>query len=338
LKEFTITHNFAAAKRPPAHSALARTWWDYDQALTLWLWREQSIGIRFIKTEGLPCAVKICEALNASLAERDQVSKDVVESIKGLSPSNRQQLRQLYEVAQEGSAMVAAYKVHAPEEGPTDDHPPRGVRLVGHVPANSSFQVLTDDQVPPPGAENQCTKVLHLKLHNAQLYSSTASFLGNLPPMRRSLQSCHRRALGRLAHLAGVGPKPLAGFGSLHNKDLEWVVHNWLVLTGMCTVLYAGSSSDEDVDHKGWDQHGGLVLGQTTRSEKHVPEKLQKLSEVASIGATRIFFCPKDAVPDQLPTGVLVEHLEDVYRYMSGHIAGRAMLESLLNPKPLTEA
>ena len=57
MREFTITHNFSSAKRPPASSELARMWWDYDQALTLWLWREQSIGIRFVKGEGLPSAV-----------------------------------------------------------------------------------------------------------------------------------------------------------------------------------------------------------------------------------------------------------------------------------------
>ena len=224
---------------------------------------------------------------------------------------------------------MAAYKVQASD--PLSDDTPSGA-LVGHVPAGSSFHVSRRGSGSSWSRE-PVRRGNRLRLKQVLRTPARRAPTGNLPPMRRSLQSCHNRASGRLAHLAGVGPQPDEGYGALHNKDLEWLVHNWLVLTGKCAVLYAGSSSDEDVDHKGWAQDGGLVLGQTTRTKQHVEEKLEKLG-VAAPGATRLLFCPQAAVPEQLsrasmsPPGGSTIHL----RAPRGPVDARASVLSPFSP------
>ncbi len=105
----------------------------------------------------------------------------------------------------DGAAVIAAYK--GATANPSD-------RLIGLVKPGVEFQRLNE--------------LLCLPLSDARVVDSSANFLGNLPARQCTVQSCAKRAKGRLSALVLGQTSPRAVW-SLHNRDVETLVANYLV-------------------------------------------------------------------------------------------------------------
>ncbi len=161
--------------------------------------------------------------------------------------------------------MIAAYKKA------TTSSPSR--RLVGMVEAGANFEYLNG--------------LLCLPLSAVQELDSSKGFLGNLPPRSCTVQTCGNRARGRLADLV-LGRVSFYSVELLHYHDIEWLVTNYLIVTGLCKCVWSGGRSYEDIDHAGWMPDGRELLAQTTISANVIGLKAKKLRRY--ISPTRVLY------------------------------------------------
>src|SRR5437763_4017580 len=181
---------------------------------------------------------------------------------------------------QHGAAVIAAYKKATPNSS---------VRLVGCVEVGAEFDTTVGG-------------LLSLPLSNVQVVDSSASFLGNLAPRQCTVQPCGNRAKGRLADMVLGRPSPRSVW-SLHHHDVEWLVTNYLTLSRMCSCVWSGGQTFEDIDHAGWTTEGRELLAQTTVSTDLVGLKGTKLLALARADRVLHLFGPAEAAP-QCPAGV----------------------------------
>ncbi len=180
----------------------------------------------------------------------------------------------------DGAAVTAAYKKA------TVSSPSR--RLVGLVERGIAFEDLNG--------------LLCLPLNAVQTLDSSRSFLGNLVPRQCTVQRCVNRARGRLANLVrGIASAP--NVGMLHHHDVEWLVTNYLIVTGLCTCVWSGNRSYEDIDHAGWMPDGRELIAQTTISAGLVRAKAERLLQLASEDRRLYLFGPEASAPD-CPEGI----------------------------------
>jgi len=183
-------------------------------------------------------------------------------------------------IRREGAAVIAAYKKA------TKSCPSR--RLVGLVNPGAAFEDLNG--------------LLCLPLTAVQTLDSSRGFLGNLAPRQCTVQPCGKRALGKLANLVrGIASAP--DIGMLHHHDVEWLVTNFLIVTGLCDCVWSGGRSYEDIDHAGWTPDGRELLAQTTISAARVRTKAERLLQLASDDRKLYLFAPAtsaSACPDDI--------------------------------------
>jgi hypothetical protein len=99
---------------------------------------------------------------------------------------------------------------------------------------------------------------------------------------------------------------------SLHYLDVEWLVTNYLIATGMCVCVWSGGRAFEDIDHAGLTTDGRELLAQTTVSEKLVGTKAARLLSLARDNRVLHFFCPAWSAAE-CPAGITYHSLETVF-------------------------
>jgi hypothetical protein len=203
-----------------------------------------------------------------------------------------------------GAAVIAAYKQATPNQSD---------RVVGRVEVQAKFQRLNG--------------LLCLPLSDTRVVDSSANFLGNLPPRQCTVQSCSNRAGGRLSALVLGQPLP-GSVSSLHHRDVEWLVTNYLTVTGMCACVWSGARAFEDIDHAGYAPNGHELLAQTTVSAKLVAKKAAKLFGLAGPNRDLHFFGPSDAEA-QCPPGVTFHSLEMVFSELDRNSGGRWLIDRM---------
>lgn len=208
---------------------------------------------------------------------------------------------------QQGAAVIAAYKKAT--RHPSD-------RLIGWIEAGVEFQRFKN--------------LLCLPLSRVTLVDSSVSFLGNLAPRQCTVQRCSNRAKGRLAGLVLGRPSPRS-VGSLHHHDVEWLVTNYLVVTGICTCVWSGGQTFEDIDHAGRTTDGHELLAQTTISEGLVGLKGKKLRALAAPGRVLHLFGPASAAA-QCPPGVEYHSIETVFSELDRVDGGQWLIDRMLKP------
>ncbi len=206
----------------------------------------------------------------------------------------------------DGAAVIAAYK------GATTN---RSDRLVGLIRPGTEFQRLNG--------------LLCLPLSDARVVDSSANFLGNLPPRQCTVQSCAKRARGRLSALARGEKSPRAVW-SLHNRDVETLVTNYLIVSGMCACVWSGARAFEDIDHAGYGQNSQELLAQTTVSTNRVASKAANLLRLAKPNRTLHFFGPADA-QRQCPAPIQYHSIETVFSELDRTAGGRWLIDRMLN-------
>lgn len=206
---------------------------------------------------------------------------------------------------QSGAAVIAAYKNST--ANPSD-------RLVGRIEVGADFERVND--------------LLCLPLSQARIEDSSKSFLGNLAPRQCTVQRCGNRAKGRLAALVlgQISPRSVA---SLHHLDVEWLVSNYLVVTGMCACVWSGGRAYEDIDHAGWTMDGLELLAQTTVSENLVITKAAKLLLLAQPNRVLHFFGPACVAAQCLP-GIVYHSIETVFSELDRTAGGRWLIDRML--------
>ncbi|CAB4345007.1 unannotated protein [freshwater metagenome] len=210
-----------------------------------------------------------------------------------------------HEIRTHGAAVIAAYK--GATDKPSD-------RLVGWVAPGSRWQRLNG--------------LLCLPLTKARIVDSSSSFLGNLPPRQCTVQTCHRRSAGQLLRLV-QGTALVRGVESLHHRDVEWLVMNFLFSQGLCATQWSGSRSFEDIDHAGYSPAGREVLAQTTVSKNLVGKKAQKLLLMKSARRDLLMFGPESA-RDQCPPAIRYWSIEEVFKALDRKLAGRWLIKRML--------
>jgi hypothetical protein len=215
-----------------------------------------------------------------------------------------------------GAAVIAAYKKATPN---------RFDRLVGLVEANAGFQLLKGGRVLAPEEKGG---LLCLPLTKAQVVDSSANFLGNLAPRQCTVQPCGNRAKGRLEALV-LGQESRPSVWCLHNRDVEWLVTNYLMK--MCPCVWSGGQTFEDIDHAGFTSDGHELLAQTTVSESHVATKAEKLLRLAQPNRKLHFFGPADAAA-QCPATIEYHPIEAVFSELGQTPAGRWLIDRMLGP------
>lgn len=207
---------------------------------------------------------------------------------------------------EDGAAVIAAYK------GVTTH---RSDRLIGLVRPGVKFQRFNG--------------LLCLPLSDARVMDSSANFLGNLPPRECTVQPCGNRARGRLSALVLGQPSPRS-IWSLHNRDVETLVANYLISSGLCGSVWSGSRAFEDIDHAGYAWNGQELLAQTTVSIKLVSNKAAKLLRMALPNRTLHFFGPAEA-EDQCPEPIEYHSIEAIFNELDQTNAGRWLIDRMLN-------
>ncbi len=207
---------------------------------------------------------------------------------------------------EQGAAVLAAYK------GVTTR---RSDRLIGLVKPGVEFQRVNG--------------LLCLPLSDARVTDSSANFLGNLPPRQCTVQTCGNRAKGRLSALVLRQTSPRTVW-SLHNRDVETLVANYLVGSGLCGSVWSGSRALEDIDHAGYARNGQELLAQTTVSTKLVSNKAAKLLRMASPNRTLHFFGPAEAA-HQCPEPIEYHSIEAIFSELDQTNAGRWLIDRMLN-------
>jgi hypothetical protein len=207
---------------------------------------------------------------------------------------------------QRGAAVIAAYKKA------TRNFPSR--RLVGLVEAGVEFKDIHG--------------LLCLPLSTVQAVDSSTGFLGNLAPRQCTIQPCRNRARGRLADLVRGQASPQS-VGLLHHQDVEWLVTNFLMVTGMCKCVWSGGRSFEDIDHAGWMPDGRELLAQTTISANLVRKKAERLLKLASGDRVLCLFGPQ-ASESQCPEGITYYSIEKLIPRLVQEAGGRWLLSRML--------
>lgn len=205
---------------------------------------------------------------------------------------------------QTGAAVIAAYK--GAVSNCSD-------RVVGRVEPHAQFVLVN--------------KLLCLPLSAAQIVDSSANFLGNLPPRQCTIQSCGNRAGGRLAALVLGKPLPRS-ISSLHHRDVEWLVTNYLTATRMCGYVWSGARAFEDIDHAGFTSDGHELLAQTTVSATLVAIKAGKLLGLAGPNRSLHFFGPTSAEA-QCPPGIKFHSIEMVFSELDRHEGGKKLIDRM---------
>jgi hypothetical protein len=208
---------------------------------------------------------------------------------------------------QHGAAVIAAYKKATPNSS---------IRLVGWVDAGAVFDTVNG--------------LLCLPLSKVQIVDSSANFLGNLAPRQCTVQRCGNRAKGRLADLV-LGQTSPRSIWSLHHHDVEWLVTNYLMVTGLCTCVWSGGQTFEDIDHAGWTADGHELLAQTTVSANLVGLKGSKLLLLARPNRVLHLFGPADAAV-QCPSGIEYHCIETVFSELDRTDGGHWLIDRMLNP------
>jgi len=117
---------------------------------------------------------------------------------------------------------------------------------------------------------------------------------------------------------------------SLHHRDVEWLVTNFLVSQGLCATVWSGSRSYEDIDHVGYSRRGREVLGQTTVSGADlVAKKATQLLKMKASGLDLLMFGPESA-RGQCPTGIHYYSIEEVFTAMDQTTGGRRLIDRML--------
>lgn len=214
-------------------------------------------------------------------------------------------MKLFHEMRRNGAAVVAAYK------GATDK---RSDRLVGWVAPGTNWKRLNG--------------LLCLPLSKARIVDASASFLGNLAPRQCTVQTCHNRAAGQLIRFV-LRRKPVRGVASLNHRDVEWLVANFLFAQKLCSSVWTGSRSFEDIDHAGYSPSGREVLAQTTVSRHFVGKKAERLLELKSDRRDLLLFGPKSA-REQCPSGIGYHSIEDVFSTLDKVPSGRWLIDRML--------
>jgi len=208
-------------------------------------------------------------------------------------------------IRQQGAAVIAAYKKA------TRDKPSR--RLVGIVKLGAAFEDLNG--------------LLCLPLSVVQIVDSSRGFLGNLAPRRCTVQGCGNRARGRLSNLVSGHESP-DDVGLLHHHDVEWLVTNYLIVTGMCECVWSGGRSYEDIDHAGSMPGGRELLAQTTISASLVRKKAERLLKHASADRVLYLFGP-EASGSHCPSGVIFQPIEKLIPRLVKAAGGRWLVSRM---------
>ena len=142
-----------------------------------------------------------------------------------------------------------------------------GAAVVASFPGLKSWpkQYRVVGLVRPGTAIERVGRLIALPLTDARVFDSSRCFLGNLPAVQCTLQSCGPRAQGRLAKLALREPLP-RDLATLHARDVEWLVFNHLIRSGMCRAVWGGGHAYPTVDQVRIAEDGTEVLVQTTIS------------------------------------------------------------------------
>lgn len=206
-----------------------------------------------------------------------------------------------------GAAVLAAYKgsMDKPEH-----------RLVGVVAPDSEYQHFRG--------------LLCLKLKKHQVVDVSTNFMGNLTPRQCTIQSCEKRAKGRLIQIA-MGTPMNRDIGRLHFHDVENLVHNYLITSGLCEVVWTGGRCFENIDHAGVDRRGREVLAQTTVSSGAdlVEKKAVGLLELKQPKRTLIFFGPASA-KSSCPKGIKYVEIEKVFGELDRSRSGRWLIDRMI--------
>lgn len=218
----------------------------------------------------------------------------------------KQDVALFIEMKSKGAAVIAAYKGATPKSSD---------RLVGWVESGAKFVRVKG--------------LLCLPLSKARLVDSSTSFLGNLPPRKCTIQPCHKRARGNLAAYV-LGTETIRSVSSLHNRDVEWLVTNFLVSQGLCSMVWSGGRSYEAIDHAGCSPSGRELLAQTTVSRGLVGKKAARLLELRSPERELLMFGPEFA-REQCPKGLRYYAIEDVFATIDATPQGRWLINRMLN-------
>ncbi|MBC7834222.1 MAG: hypothetical protein H7Y88_03865 [Phycisphaerales bacterium] len=225
------------------------------------------------------------------------------ESYKGRAKTD---LRLFHAMKRDGAAVIAAHKTAVPK---------RSDRIIGWVEAGTEFVMLNG--------------LLCLQLTNARVVSSATSFLGNLAPRGCTVQPCHDRAKGRLANLIRGIPIE-RGVWSLHHYDVEWLVTNHLIRSGLCLTVWSGGRSFESIDHAGYGTTGREVLVQTTVSASVIADKANALLSLGNANRDLMMFGP-EAGRWRCPSGIMYHAIEDVFAAIDATTEGRWLIDRMLS-------
>lgn len=222
------------------------------------------------------------------------------------SGTARSHVQLFHRMKREGAAVIAAYK------GATQH---RSDRLVGWVEPDVDFVMLN--------------RLLCLPLSRARVVDVSTSFLGNLPPRRCTVQTCHKRAKGRLAAFV-LGTDSPRSIWHLHHHDVEWLVTNFLIARGICSAVWSGGRSFENIDHAGYGVDGREVLAQTTVSHGLVDKKAAQLLLLASPTRDLLFFGPGSS-RQQCPPAIRYCSIEDVFTAIDATPQGCWLIDRMLS-------
>ena len=164
--------------------------------------------------------------------------------------------------------------------------------------------------------------------HPGRVVDSSSNFLGNLAPRLCTVQRCSNRARGRLLRLVS-GRAATRDVWSLHNRDVEWLVTNFLFSQRICAAVWSGSRSYEDIDHAGQSPTGREVLAQTTVSRNFVEKKAARLLGLRTARRDLLLFGPESA-REQCPSGIKYQSIEDVFSTIDTTPAGRWLVNRML--------
>ena len=222
------------------------------------------------------------------------------------SGAARSNVELFHEMTCRGAAVIGAYKGAVPK---------RSDRIIGWVQPGTKFADLNG--------------LLCLPLAETQVVDASASFLGNLVPRQCTVQQCHARSRGRLAALVRRRPLPRSVW-SLHHRDAEWLVTNYLMTAGLCECVWSGGRSYEDIDHAGVGTAGDEVLAQTTVSVPLVAKKAARLLDLRRAGRTLYLFAPADGAA-ACPPGIKFVSLESVFDRLDASRGGRWLIDRMLS-------
>lgn len=207
----------------------------------------------------------------------------------------------------EGAAVIATYNGATAKQSD---------RLIGLVKAGCEF--------------HRFNGFLCLPLADARVVDSSANFLGNLPPRGCTVQTCGLRAKGRLSALVSREASRRSVW-SLHHRDVETLVANYLMVSGMCACVWGGSRAFENIDHAGYMENGQELLAQTTVSisKKILAKKVAKLLGLAQANRTLCFFGPAEA-ERQCSAAIQFHSIETVFNELDNTVSGRWLIDRML--------